>query len=160
MKKLMAAILLAGFCGGMAEIAWVAIYSSMTQVSGVEVARQVTASVFPFLAHSPSAPVFGIAIHLVLSLALGAAFAWVVWIPFARRLDFAGAMLTAIVSLVAVWAVNFFVLLPALNPAFVSLMPYGVTLVSKALFGMAMAWVLQQSAGWNPKLSLNGLVRI
>lgn len=39
MKKLMGVILLAGFCGGMAEIVWVAIYSAMTPTSGMEVAR-------------------------------------------------------------------------------------------------------------------------
>lgn len=143
MKKLMAAILLAGFCGGMVEIAWVAIYSSMTQVSGAEVARQITASVFPFLAHSPWALPLGLAVHLALSLLLGCIFGVAVWVPFAHRLQFSQLMLAAAAALVAVWALNFFVILPVLNPAFVTLMPYGVTLFSKLAFGAAMGWVLQ-----------------
>jgi hypothetical protein len=40
-----------------------------------------------------------------------------------------------------VWAVNFFVVLPQVNPAFVHLPPYGVTLISKLLFGLAAARV-------------------
>lgn len=37
------------------------------------------------------------------------------------------------------------VVLPRLNPDFVALMPYFVTLFSKLLFGVAMAWVLNGS---------------
>jgi hypothetical protein len=42
-----------------------------------------------------------------------------------------------------VWVLNFFLVLPWLNPAFVALLPYGVTLVSKLLFGLAMGLTLQ-----------------
>jgi hypothetical protein len=136
-------VLLAGLCGGLAEVLWVALYASMSSVSGTEVARQVAVTVFPGAADLAAAPVLGIAVHLVLSLALGAIFAWAVWIPFARRLDFPAAMMTALATLLAVWAVNFFVILPVLNPRFVTLMPYGASLISKALFGIAMAWALE-----------------
>jgi ABC-type transport system involved in cytochrome c biogenesis permease subunit len=42
-------------------------------------------------------------------------------------------------ALVGVWAVNFFVLLPGISPAFIHLVPYPVSLVSKVLFGLAAA---------------------
>ena len=42
-------------------------------------------------------------------------------------------------ALVSVWAVNFFVVLPTISPAFVHLAPYSVSLMSKVLFGLAAA---------------------
>jgi hypothetical protein len=42
-------------------------------------------------------------------------------------------------ALAAVWGINFLVALPRLNPDFVHLLPYGVTLASKLLFGVAAA---------------------
>jgi hypothetical protein len=143
-KPIVTKVLLASLWGGLVEVLWVALYASMTSVSGVEVARQVAVTVFPSAANLAVAPVLGIAVHLALSLALGVVFAWAVWIPFARRLDFPAAMATAIGALTAVWVVNFFVVLPVLNPAFVTLLPYGASLISKALFGVAMAWTLEE----------------
>ena len=48
--------------------------------------------------------------------------------------------------LAAVWATNFFVLLPAISPAFVHLVPYSVSLTSKLLFGLAAAEVFRRFA--------------
>ncbi len=140
MKKLSGVILLAGFCGGMAEIIWVAIYGAMTPTSGMEVARQVSASVFPSMTDSSAAVPVGIAVHLLLSLLLAGIFAVAVWLPFSRKLRFVQAMLVAVAALSGVWAINFFVILPVLNPAFIDLMPYAATLFSKVLFGIAMGW--------------------
>lgn len=135
-------ILLAGLAGGAAEILWVALYSVFAQASGGEIARQVTASLWPSLASGAFAVPAGIAIHLALSLALGAFFAAAIWLPFARQRGGAVTQACAVIALAGVWAVNFFIILPALNPAFVMLVPYGVTLFSKLLFGIAMAWAL------------------
>jgi hypothetical protein len=46
-------------------------------------------------------------------------------------------------ALATVWAVNFLVVLPYLNPGFVDLLPYSVTLVSKLLFGVSAATVFR-----------------
>lgn len=146
MKRLSSVIVLAGLCGGMAEIVWVAIYSAMTPVSAMEVARQISASVFPAMADSSAAAPVGIAIHLLLSLLLAGVFTVSVWLPFARRLRFTPALLVAVAALSGVWAINFFVILPLLNPVFVTLMPYEITLVSKMLFGLAMGGVLVRAA--------------
>ena len=147
MKKLTGVIFLAGLCGGMAEIVWVAIYSAMTPTSGMEVARQISVSVFPAMVDSSAAASVGIAVHLLLSLLLAGVFTLAVWLPFSRKLRFVPAMLVAVAALSGVWAINFFVILPVLNPAFVVLMPYAATLFSKVLFGIAMGWSLAYSDG-------------
>ena len=64
------------------------------------------------------------------------------WRPALQRSGIAGNVLASCAVLSAVWVFNFFVLLPVLNPGFAGLMPYGVTLASKLLFGVAMGWVL------------------
>jgi hypothetical protein len=79
---------------------------------------------------------------MLLSVALGLAFAATIWRLAAPRLGPAAFMATAAGALALVWAFNFFVVLPVLNPAFVTLMPYGITLTSKVLFGIAMGSVL------------------
>jgi hypothetical protein len=150
--------LLAGLSGGAAEVAWVSLYSNATETGGMIVAQQVAASVVPAAAALPSAPLWGIAIHMLLSATLGLAFAATIWRLAAPRLGPATFLATAAVSLALVWAFNFFVVLPALNPAFVTLMPYGATLASKVLFGIAMGSVLLlASPRRNPEQRLEAL---
>ena len=148
-------IVLAGLCGGTMEMLWVTLYSNLTGISAVEVARQITASVLPVMAAGALAPVTGVLIHMLLSVALGAIFAWAAWHFFLHQLGAEAIMMVALATLALVWATNFFVILPLLNPAFVTLMPYSVTLVSKILFAIAMAGVLQYNAAdcFEPKES-------
>ena len=141
-RSLLKLILLAGFCGGMAEIFWVQLYASLTGHSGLEVARQVTASMLPGLSDAAFAPGLGIAIHLVLALLVALVYAALIWLPFIRRRGPAASLAVASAVLATIWAVNFLLVLPVVNPVFVTLMPYPVTLGSKLLFGMAMAGVL------------------
>ena len=49
-------------------------------------------------------------------------------------------------ALAGVWAINFFVVLPIVSPAFVHMVPYAVSLTSKLLFGVAAAAVLRRQA--------------
>ena len=49
-------------------------------------------------------------------------------------------------ALAGVWAVNFFVVLPIVSPAFVHIVPYAVSLTSKLLFGVAAAEVVRDDA--------------
>ena len=79
----------------------------------------------------------------MLSIALASVFVR----ALSRRLGAATIFLAALAALAAVWAFNFLLLLPLINPAFVSLLPHPVTLVSKLLFGVAMASVLVWQAG-------------
>ena len=156
-QSLLQLILLAGLAGGLAELVWVMLYSSLTQVSSSEVARQIAVTLFPALAHAPFVVAIGVAIHFALSLALAAAFVWIVWRPFIRNRGVAATFAGAVVALAVIWATNFLVVLPRLNPDFVALMPYSVTLFSKLLFGIAMAWVLNgslQTAGTDRRIAI------
>ncbi len=135
-------VLLAGVAGGVAEMLWVAGYAVVTQTSSLEVAREVTASVFPAGAQLALAPLIGIAIHLFLSIVLACVLAKPLLCWLAPRYGSGALMPATLAALVGVWALNFLVILPVLNPAFVTLMPLTATLASKLLFGAAMASVL------------------
>ena len=135
-------VLIAGIAGGIMEVLWVSLYSFFSPVNALEVSRHITASLFPFAAGSSFAPIMGIAIHLVLSLLLAVTFVAVVLKYVARHYGAPGIMLSSLITLALVWKINFFVILPLLNPAFISLMPLPVTLISKLLFGVAMGWTL------------------
>jgi hypothetical protein len=141
-RGMLALVLIAGLAGGSAEIAWVGLIASQASGGAVEVARQVSATVLPGVGALAIAPFAGVAIHLLLSVLLAFAFWRLVWRPFASKLTSVEAGLCGMGSLAAVWFVNFTVVLPALNPAFVTLLPSWATLISKLLFGAAMTAVL------------------
>jgi len=138
-------VLLAGVVGGLAEVIWVALYAAFTPVDSALVAREVTETVFGDAAGGAYAPALGIGVHMVLSIALAAAFTVVVW-RWASRAGTAGIMGASLATLAAIWVINFFVVLPAVNPAFVELMPLAVTFTSKMLFGAAMGYALCRAA--------------
>lgn len=140
-------VLLAGAGGALAEILWVMIYSACSPVSGAVVAREITASFFPALAAGNVGIWLGIAIHMTLALVLGYAFAYLIWKPLVRAHGPAATLAASALTLATVWTVNFFAVLPALNPAFITLMPYSVTFASKMLFAVAMGGVLAGAAG-------------
>jgi hypothetical protein len=139
-------VLFAGLAGGSAEIAWVAAYASLAPASGFEVARGVTQTLVPGAGELGWAVMAGIAIHMALSMAL----AWLLAKPLlqgvARRFGEGALLPAALAALAAVWAINFLVVLPVLNPAFVELLPVPVSLASKLLFGAALASVLRRNA--------------
>ncbi|MBI3546627.1 MAG: hypothetical protein HY081_08565, partial [Gammaproteobacteria bacterium] len=136
------ALLIAGVLGGVAEILWVALYAQLSPVDATEVARQITASVIPAMADAAFAPWLGVAIHLVLSILLAFVFGALIWQPLTRQHAPKYTAAAAALFLIFVWTINFFVVLPRLNPVFVNLMPYSVTFFSKLLFGLAAgAWL-------------------
>ena len=140
-------VLCSGLAGGAAEVLWVLLYSGVSDVSAAMVGREVAASLWPATASWQSAPLLGVAIHMVLALALAALCVPVLLHIAGNRAKTAAAlMVAAVTALALVWAVNFFVVLPLINPKFVALMPYGATLVSKLLFGIAMAAALRSIA--------------
>jgi len=139
-------LILAGLAGGIAEVVWVALYCSVTPLSGATVLRQITASFFPSWAGADFAPVLGLFLHLALAIVVAYAFGWLVWQGFARQRGAVTTLATSLLALSAIWTINFFVLLPVVNAEFVGLMPYAVTLASKLLFGIAMAATLNASA--------------
>jgi len=137
---------LAGAAGGLAEIVWVSFYATISGGNAANLARGVTVAA-GVSAMLPAAPVtMGIAVHMALAMLLGIALAFL-WQALARRAVGVNS-LTAVVlaALVAVWAVNFFVILPAISPPFIALIPYPVSLISKLLFGLAAAETLRRGA--------------
>jgi len=137
----------AGLAGGAAEILWITIYRNLSVGNAAEVARGVTETLSPTLGAGPAAVPLGIAIHMALAIALGVAIAVIV----PRLLPRASAVIQAlavVAALIGVWALNFLVVLPLINPDFVTVVPYGTSLVSKVLFGVAAALVLRVSAGY------------
>jgi hypothetical protein len=138
-------VLLAGLAGGVAEMTWVACYCALTPLSSSEVLQQISRSVGIHTSNGVFASLCGIAIHLVLSVLLALIFVLSIWRPLLRRSGVSSNLLASCAALSMIWAFNFLVVLPSLNPAFADLMPYAVTVVSKLLFGVAMGWVLYRA---------------
>lgn len=146
-------VLFAGLAGGVAEVAWIAGYGVIAPLDAAEVARQVGVTLFPGARGWPGLPLLGIAAHLVLSLLLAAGYVLAVWRPLALRVGAAGVFTGAVVLGLGVWAVNFLVVLPRLNPEFVALLPAAVTLISKTLFGVAMAAAVHRQSATTSGMS-------
>ncbi len=85
----------------------------------------------------------GVAVHMGLAAALGVGLNAAVQTVAGRSACYRMVFPFMLASLAIVWAINFFVLLPAVNPGFVHLLPYGVTLASKLAFGLAAAATLR-----------------
>jgi hypothetical protein len=83
----------------------------------------------------------GLLINYVLALLIAAVAVFAYLRTFAGDIDEPAIFATSIAALVAIWAANFFVVLPVVNPDFVTLMPYTVTLISKIGFGITMGWI-------------------
>ena len=134
--------MIAGLAGGLAEIFWIGVYSAATHAGGLEVSRQITATVIPAWAESAIAPVLGVVIHLMLSVVLALLCCKVFIAPWAECIGPTLILPGSMVVLAVVWALNFLIILPVINPAFVTLLPFPVTLASKMLFGWTMGTVL------------------
>jgi len=133
---------LAGVAGGVAEIAWISTYAVLASGDAEFVARGVTDAVglgamtaFPATA--------GIIIHMLLAGLLGIALALALRAAVTMLSGSLAIYAIVVVALAAIWGVNFFIVLPQLSPQFVQMVPYSVSLLSKLLFGIAAASVLQ-----------------
>lgn len=135
-----ATIFIAGIAGGAAEVVWVGLFCLASPLQSSLVAAEITRSFLPQAAGT-SAVVAGLIIHFVLAVLVAAIFAMTLLRLLRNRTDILGKLSVAMVTLFAIWTMNFFVFLPAINPVFVTLMPYSVTLISKLAFGIAMGWV-------------------
>jgi hypothetical protein len=133
----------AGFAGGAAEVVWVAGYGAVTGTPVGAVARGVTTALLPDLANVPFIGAIGIALHMLLAVALGIAVVAAFRAPLLRRVGAWPQSALVVLALGAVWSVNFLVVLPHLDPGFLTLLPMVVTLASKLLFGVSAAVVLR-----------------
>jgi hypothetical protein len=136
---------LAGLAGGAAEVAWVAGYAALTGASGSAVARGVTTVFLPGLYDSPVAVGLGIVLHMILAVGLGVVVTAAFSAPMLRRVVGWSRSTLVVLTLGLVWAFNFIVVLPMLEPSFITLLPLAATLASKLLFGVAAAATLRMS---------------
>lgn len=148
--------LIAGLAGGAAEVAWIVLFSQVAGGSGAVVADGVTATLVPGLAGTPGSVALGLIIHFALAAALGLAVA-VALRSLLPRL--AGSWTEAglvLATLAAVWAVNFYLILPVLNPAFVHIVPLPASLASKLLFGVAVVLIFRMHSDGNDQKTEQG----
>jgi hypothetical protein len=132
----------AGAAGGIAEIIWIFVYASVTGTDAASVARDVTTATGVNLLLQGSPAAFGVTIHMMLAAVLGIALAFS-WTALSRRWPTrANPYAVMPVALAAVWAINFLIILPLIDPHFVQIVPYSVSLISKLLFGVAAAAAL------------------
>ena len=140
---------LAGLAGGLAEIVWIWTYATLTNSDASLVARSVTDTMQ--FRQNISPVLSGVGIHMTLAAFLGVAVAIAMrsTADDSRGIRLYGA---ATAVLVVVWAVNFFVVLPVINPQFVDVVPHMVSFVSKVLFGVAAAGTLQVAQVMRPAM--------
>jgi len=137
---------LAGLAGGLAEILWISGFMSAVGGNAGQVASAVTATVAPSLGAAGFAAGLGLVLHMSLAIGLGVLVALILRRAVPRLAGTLAEAAILVVILAAVWATNFFVVLPVMNPAFVHIVPLPVSLVSKLLFGLAAAAVFWASA--------------
>lgn len=130
---------IAGAAGGLAEIAWVTLYAGATGGSPATLARGVTTAAGASALFPSDAVALGITVHMAIAVTLGITLAFAWRSMSSRRTQTINLFPFMAEALAGIWAINFFVVLPIVSPAFVSLVPYSVSLVSKLLFGMAAA---------------------
>jgi hypothetical protein len=139
---------IAGTAGGLAEIAWVTLYAEATGGNAAILARGVTTAT-GVSALLPAAPmILGVAVHMTLAVTLGVVLAFTWRALSANRVRSANPYLFTLAALIGVWAVNFFVVLPIVSPAFIHMVPYAASLVSKLLFALAAAEVIRRQDAW------------
>jgi len=135
--------MIVGLVGGAAEVVWIGLFAGIGGGTASDVARGVTETVAPALAAGPGAIAFGIAVHFALAAILGVA----VVIGLGRVFPKLAGTLTeaamVVALLAAIWAINFLVILPVVNPGFVHIVALPVSFVSKLLFGVTAAFVLR-----------------
>jgi hypothetical protein len=141
-------IVLAGIAGGTVEVVWVALFCLMSPLQSSLVAEEITRSFLPQFA-GVSALATGLIIHYALAVLVAGMIAMILLRLLGDRIDVRSVLTVSAAALAAIWVINFFLILPVVNPDFVTLMPYAVTLASKLGFGIAMGWVFwrQASAG-------------
>ena len=141
---------LAGAAGGIAEILWIGFYGALTGTDMTVLAQGVAAVIgLPLLFVTVAS---GLAIHMIIAIALGIALA-LTWRTLSLRTPIGSVYKVLPAILAIIWVFNFFVLLPIVSPhidgvqqSFAELVPYPVSLFSKLLFGFAAAAVLKRRA--------------
>ncbi|MBI5563044.1 MAG: hypothetical protein HY894_09390 [Deltaproteobacteria bacterium] len=132
----------AGFAGGLAEVAFMGIYSALGGISGGTMLRLITNTfTSASFAFGPAGAFDGLVIHLILSALIGVAFGVLQCLLHRARAAVSYPILVSsgAALLAGIWAFNFFVLLPVINPAFTVYVPLAPAFFSKLSFGLTLA---------------------
>lgn len=133
--------ILSGATGGLAEILWVWTYSAKSNVDAAQIARGVAEAVGARgILASISA---GIAIHMFFAGLLGIAVVAALRALPVKIRTWPFELSVAIGTLAIVWAFNFLILLPTVSPAFVTVIPFSASIISKFLFGLSTFFVFK-----------------
>lgn len=139
LKLALPVVLLGGLAGGAAEIAWVMLYAALTSLDASVVAHAIATTFVSILLADRILTTLGIVIHFTLSLGLALGFVYAI----SDRLPRDAMVPAAVAALAVVWGVNFLIVLPIVNPEFMTLLPVPVALASKLFFGAAMGWTIR-----------------
>ena len=152
-------VILAGLLAGAAEVVWIMFYGALTAVDTRGVAREVIVTVYPELATNPIAPYAGIVLHFALSIAIACVFYMAITAGFGD-LHRNQMLIASICALAGIWGMNFFWILPNLNPAMAHIVPKVVSLASKLLFGISMGLVLPVNASFERRQLAESAARV
>jgi len=143
--------LFSGLAGGVAEVVLIFLYAGLSGGSAAAVATGITASVLPLAATAPAAILIGLVIHFGLASLLGLGIAVAIGSVAPRLAGTWAGTGSILLALALVWAINFLVILPVINPDFVHIVPMAVSFTSKLLFGLAAALIFVANNNRNPR---------
>lgn len=140
LSKVLAAGGAAGLAGGLAEVVFMGGYSSVAGINPAEILRLITFTLFDTsVAFGPDGLWAGLLIHFTLSLFIGVSFSLFARLALKGPFTQAKALAWSSIALTAIWAFNFFVLLPVYNADFVQFVGVSPAFFSKLSFGVVMA---------------------
>jgi len=140
LSRVLAAGAAAGLAGGLAEVVFMGGYSSVAGINPAEILRLITFTFFDSsVAFGPEGLRAGLLIHFTLSLFIGISFSLFARLALKGPFSQAKALAWSSVVLTAIWAFNFFVLLPVYNAPFVQFVGASPAFFSKLSFGVVMA---------------------
>lgn len=126
----------AGVAGGAAEVVWISLVHISGGASPVDVARAIAAVLGSRLGTASTAALLGACAHLVLSALLGSVM-YVIWRRLrSGRTARVNLWVFSIATLMVVWATNFYLVLPRLDPKFLAMVPVLTGLISKLAFAL------------------------
>lgn len=131
----------AGLAGGLAEVVFMGVYSQAGGISGATILSLITATFLPAaFAFGQLGAFDGLMIHFILSIIIGVSFGVLQYFLHNNRtsVSYPLVAVSGAAMLIGIWAFNFFVLLPRINPAFVAYVPLGPSFVSKLSFGLCL----------------------
>lgn len=130
-----------GLAGGVAEVVFMTVYGILTGMSGVNLLNLITYTFFSgTFSFGHLGAVSGLVIHLLLSAVIGIFFGAFMYAVHhgEKGVSYSRVAVSGIAALIGIWAFNFFVLLPHINPQFVSYVPLTAAFFSKLMFGISV----------------------